>query len=35
VERFIRAMTLPPLPYATYRGREVRTLAEYLRLRAN
>lgn len=29
VERFIRAMTFPPLPYATYRGREVRTPADY------
>jgi GDP-perosamine N-formyltransferase len=33
-ERFIRAMTFPPLPYARYRGREVRTMAEYLRLRS-
>ena len=35
VERFIRAMSFPPLPYATYRGHEVRTFAEYLRLRSN
>lgn len=34
VERFIRAMTFPPLPYAGYRGREVRTMDEYLTLKA-
>ena len=34
VERFIRAMTYPPRPYATYRGTEVKTMDEYLRLRA-
>lgn len=34
VERFIRAMTLPPLPYATYRGVEVRTMDEYLEIRS-
>jgi methionyl-tRNA formyltransferase len=34
VERFIRAMTLPPLPYAGYRGVPVRSLAQYRRLRA-
>lgn len=33
VERFIRAMTFPPLPYATFRGREVRTLETYLAIR--
>jgi len=33
VERFIRAMTYPPYPYATYRGKEVRALEEYQRLR--
>lgn len=31
-ERFIRAMTYPPLPYATYNGREVHTFAEFKRL---
>jgi methionyl-tRNA formyltransferase len=35
VERFIRAMVLPPLPYATYRGKYVRSLDEYLALRTN
>jgi methionyl-tRNA formyltransferase len=34
IERFIRAMTFPPLPYATYRGHEVRTFSEYLQLRS-
>jgi methionyl-tRNA formyltransferase len=34
IERFIRAMTYPPLPFATYRGVEVRTLDDYRRLRA-
>jgi methionyl-tRNA formyltransferase len=33
VERFIRAMTNPPLPYATYRGQEVRTMDQFLRLK--
>ncbi len=33
VERFIRAMTYPPYPYATYHGRQIRTLSEYLQLR--
>lgn len=33
IGRFIRAMTLPPRPYATYRGYEVRTLDDYLALR--
>jgi GDP-perosamine N-formyltransferase len=33
IERFIRAMTFPPLPCATYRGHEVRTFADYSRLR--
>ena len=32
VERFIRAMTFPPLPYATYRGQEVDSLEAYRRL---
>lgn len=32
VERFIRAMTLPPLPYAKLNGVEVRTMDEYRRL---
>jgi len=32
VERFIRAMTYPPLPYATYKGKEVKTFAEFRRL---
>lgn len=29
VERFIRAMTYPPYPYARLGGREVRTMADY------
>jgi methionyl-tRNA formyltransferase len=33
VERFIRAMTYPPRPYATLNGVEVKTFDEYLRLR--
>ena len=33
VERFLRAMTYPPLPGATFRGRPVGSLEEYRRLR--
>ena len=33
VERFIRAMTYPPLPYARLNGVEVKTMDEYGRLR--
>jgi methionyl-tRNA formyltransferase len=29
VERFIRAMTYPPLPYATYNGQEMREFEDY------
>lgn len=29
IERFIRAMTYPPLPYAKFRGREIKTMADY------
>lgn len=29
IERFIRAMTYPPLPYAKFRGREIRSMADY------
>lgn len=32
-ERFIRAMTHPPLPYAKYKGKEVRTFEDFLTLR--
>jgi len=32
IERFIRAMTFPPLPYATYRGQEVQNLEDFLAL---
>lgn len=32
-ERFIRAMTYPPLPYAQYDGQEVRTLEAYQAMR--
>jgi len=32
IERFIRAMTYPPYPYATYEGISIRTLDEYLDL---
>jgi methionyl-tRNA formyltransferase len=32
VERFIRAMTFPPLPYSTYQGQEVDSLETYRRL---
>jgi hypothetical protein len=31
VERFIRAMVYPPLPYATYNGVEVRDMGEFRR----
>jgi len=34
IDRFIRAMVYPPLPYATYRGKEVRTLQEYLAIKS-
>lgn len=33
VERFIRAMTYPPKPYAQFRGREIRTFDEYVQVR--
>ena len=33
VERFIRAMTYPPLPCATWDGMEVKTLADYVAMR--
>ena len=33
VERFVRAMTYPPLPYATYRGVAVRSMTEYRHVR--
>lgn len=33
VEKFIRAMTHPPLPYATFRGKEIQTLDDYLRIK--
>lgn len=33
IERFIRAMTYPPLPYASYKLYEVRTIEEYATLR--
>jgi methionyl-tRNA formyltransferase len=32
-ERFIRAMTYPPKPYAKYSGNEVRSMDEYIQLR--
>lgn len=35
IERFIRAMNYPPLPYATLKGREIKTMAEYLDLKNN
>jgi methionyl-tRNA formyltransferase len=34
VERFIRAMTNPPYPYASYKGHEICSLKQYARLRA-
>lgn len=34
-ERFIRAMTYPPLPYASYGGQEIRTMADYHRARSD
>jgi methionyl-tRNA formyltransferase len=33
IERFIRAMTFPPYPYATYQGQQVKSLDDYLKLR--
>jgi methionyl-tRNA formyltransferase len=30
VDRFIRAMTYPPLPYARYNGQEIKTINDYL-----
>ena|SRR5579862_1441831 len=33
VERFIRAMTFPPLPFARYSGQEVKSMEEYLALK--
>ena len=32
IKRFIKAMTYPPLPYATLNGKEVKSYADYLRL---
>ena len=32
-ERFIRAMTYPPLPYATYNGKEIKSLDDYRAVR--
>lgn len=32
IERFIRAMTFPPYPYANYKGHEIKSLDEYLLL---
>jgi methionyl-tRNA formyltransferase len=29
VERFVRAMTFPPLPYATFRGREIASVEQW------
>jgi UDP-4-amino-4-deoxy-L-arabinose formyltransferase/UDP-glucuronic acid dehydrogenase (UDP-4-keto-hexauronic acid decarboxylating) len=33
VEKFIRAMTHPPLPYATFRGHEIQTLDDYFKVK--
>lgn len=33
IERFIRAMTYPPLPYASYKGKEVKNMEEYKALK--
>ena len=33
VERFIRAMYNPPYPYASYKGQEVKSMQEYLKLK--
>lgn len=33
IERFIRAMNHPPYPYATYRGKEVRNISDFIRIR--
>lgn len=32
LERFIRAMTMPPLPYARFNGEEIRTIEEFYHL---
>ena len=32
IERFIRAMDYQPYPYATYRGKEIKTIEDYLKL---
>ena len=32
IKRFIKAMTYPPLPYATLHGKEVKSYADYLRI---
>ena len=34
IERFIRAMHNPPYPYATYKGKEVKSVQEYYHIRA-
>lgn len=33
IERFIRAMTFEPYPYAKFQGEEIKTLAEYVELK--
>jgi methionyl-tRNA formyltransferase len=35
VEHFIRAMTFPPYPYATFLGTPIRTFEEYLAKRGS
>ena len=33
IKRFIRAMIFPPLPYAKYKGKEIRTYDDYLKIK--
>ena len=35
IERFIRAMTFPPLPYANFQGHEIKTYDNYLQILKN
>jgi len=32
IKRFIKAMTYPPLPYATFKDKEVKSFSEYLKI---
>ena len=33
IDRFIRAMIYPPLPYATFKDKEIQCLKDYLKIK--